>query len=87
MLSNPSLVDVMTIVSGICLWFSTVIGFVWWLSKKFNDLISANDYYKGHEQLSERVRLIEISIAQISQKVMNNQQAQMDRDNRNENRR
>jgi len=70
-ISAPSIVDIMTIISGICLWFSTIIGFVWWLNTKFNLLMPSKDFYKSHEDLQDRVRQLEINTAKLLQRVMN----------------
>lgn len=58
-----TLTDIATISGGLLLWFSTVIGFVWWLNAKFNSLLVRTDYEKRHDELMERVRQLEIKVA------------------------
>lgn len=66
---NPvaSYVDLITISSGLLLWSTTVIGFVWWLNSKFNSLLIRTDYEKRHDELMERVRQMEIKVAKLCQ--------------------
>lgn len=50
------------------LYTSTVVGFAWWMNNKFNGLLPATDYAKRHEAMEERIRQLEIKVAQLIQK-------------------